>query len=111
MLPWAEANAKAEALLGQMTQDEKYSLMKGIGWSNYNPFKWWYVGNIPAVSRLGSALAAKLELRLPLQPNSSCGCPQTTNSLPRMPYDSLPRMRSPFAQHAGRGGRLSAVLG
>jgi beta-glucosidase len=39
-----------------MSRDEKISMMTGIGWENYNPKTWWYVGNIPAVSGKFSGL-------------------------------------------------------
>lgn len=32
-----------------MSRDEKVSMMTGIGWENWNPKPWWYVGNIPSV--------------------------------------------------------------
>jgi beta-glucosidase len=39
-----------------MSRDDKISMMTGIGWENYNPKTWWYVGNIPAVAGKFSGL-------------------------------------------------------
>ena len=36
-----------------MTPAEKATLMLGVGWSNGVLQKWWYVGNIPGIKRLG----------------------------------------------------------
>jgi len=58
-LSWDLAFEKADALVMQMTSEEKYSLMHGIGWwwipiIRMGPVKkWWYTGNIPAIPRLG----------------------------------------------------------
>ena len=43
MPSWAEAYAKANAMLARMTSDEKFSLMRGTGWHNYKLQKWWCV--------------------------------------------------------------------
>ena len=56
---WDESHIRAAALLSSMTEDEKFSLMSGIGWDDFpiihkGPNKlWWYCGNTPAISRLG----------------------------------------------------------
>eukprot|EP00733_Pompholyxophrys_punicea_P001454 Pompholyxophrys_punicea_v1_NODE_731_length_1386_cov_6.960180.p2 type:complete len:122 gc:universal NODE_731_length_1386_cov_6.960180:438-73(-) len=42
-----------EELLEQMTIEEKYSILKGIGWPAFDPALGYYVGNIPPISRLG----------------------------------------------------------
>jgi len=58
-LTWEEARRKAQLTLQQMTPAEKYSLMQGQGWEWpeaggwWDLKKWWYVGNTPAVERLG----------------------------------------------------------
>lgn len=51
-MSWEEAYSKARSLVQQMTAEEKYSRMWGQGWDG--PLAdWWYIGNIPAVPRLG----------------------------------------------------------
>ena len=52
-LSWEAARTEALALVAQMTAAEKASLMLGTGWSNGELTKWHFVGNIPAVARLG----------------------------------------------------------
>lgn len=53
LMSWEEAHARAAPLLAQMTMQEKAGLMLGIGWKDNELQKWWYVGNTPAVARLG----------------------------------------------------------
>lgn len=53
---WEQPIARAKATLGTMSRDEKNKMMTGIGWENYNPKTWWYVGNIPEVSGKFSGL-------------------------------------------------------
>ncbi len=50
---WDEAHARAKPIVKEMTFKEKTGLMLGIGWKSYTLQKWWYVGNTPAVPRLG----------------------------------------------------------
>ena len=50
---WSAALASANATLAQMTQEEKSSLLLGVGWERGELRKWWYVGNTPPVRRLG----------------------------------------------------------
>eukprot|EP00929_Paragymnodinium_shiwhaense_P028907 TRINITY_DN16680_c0_g1_i1.p1 TRINITY_DN16680_c0_g1~~TRINITY_DN16680_c0_g1_i1.p1 ORF type:complete len:790 (-),score=188.90 TRINITY_DN16680_c0_g1_i1:334-2646(-) len=53
-LGWAEARAKAEALVAQMDKCEKYRFMQGVGWTNTSAPMWgYYIGNTLPVSRLG----------------------------------------------------------
>mmetsp|Transcript_70862 Transcript_70862/g.219858 ORF Transcript_70862/g.219858 Transcript_70862/m.219858 type:complete len:709 (-) Transcript_70862:97-2223(-) len=52
-LAWDAAYERAEATLARMQDHEKYTLMTGLGWSNYVLGKWWYVGNTAPVPRLG----------------------------------------------------------
>ena len=52
-LSWEAARAQAQGLVAQMTAAEKASLMLGTGWSEGELTKWHFVGNIPAVPRLG----------------------------------------------------------
>eukprot|EP00929_Paragymnodinium_shiwhaense_P036589 TRINITY_DN1958_c0_g1_i4.p1 TRINITY_DN1958_c0_g1~~TRINITY_DN1958_c0_g1_i4.p1 ORF type:complete len:895 (+),score=219.41 TRINITY_DN1958_c0_g1_i4:48-2732(+) len=54
LLSWEDAYDLAGRTLSQMAEDEKYSLMTGLGWyQTYQLTKWWYVGNTPAIRRLG----------------------------------------------------------
>jgi len=53
ILPWDDAEKKAEALVGAMDHAEKASLMLGVGWAMGTLRKWWYVGNTPPMPRLG----------------------------------------------------------
>lgn len=56
---WDEAKALALKTLAVMTPDEKISLLQGVGWHWvqeqywYDLSKGWYVGNTPAIPRLG----------------------------------------------------------
>ena len=58
-LSWNESHVKAKAMLEQMTPDEKYQMMSGVGWDNIpfvhkGPNKlWYYAGNTIPVKRLG----------------------------------------------------------
>jgi len=56
-MPWSEASAKAEETLALMTLKERRSLLQGIGWEPTQYFfelkRDWYVGNTPAIPRLG----------------------------------------------------------
>ena len=52
-LSWDEARAEASTLVALMTADEKASLMLGTGWHLGVLTKYYYVGNIPGVERLG----------------------------------------------------------
>lgn len=51
----AKAVARADALVRQMTWEEKYGMVKGVGYpdNTYNPPKEYFVGNTAAVPRLG----------------------------------------------------------
>lgn len=40
-------------MLSKMEEDEKFALMRGVGWSAGTLTKWWYVGNTPPITRLG----------------------------------------------------------
>jgi len=58
-IPWDVAHRRAAEIMKNMTQDEKFSLMSGIGWDDIpiihkGPNKeWYYCGNTPPVARLG----------------------------------------------------------
>jgi len=52
-LSWDAAYAAAGPLVAQMTADEQASLMRGVGWTGGVLDKWWYVGNVPGIPRLG----------------------------------------------------------
>eukprot|EP00931_Biecheleriopsis_adriatica_P034476 TRINITY_DN198_c0_g1_i11.p1 TRINITY_DN198_c0_g1~~TRINITY_DN198_c0_g1_i11.p1 ORF type:complete len:1626 (-),score=281.10 TRINITY_DN198_c0_g1_i11:41-4918(-) len=55
-LSWADAYSRAEAMLARMSSAEKYSMMKGVEacWTTSFKNVWpCYVGNTPAISRLG----------------------------------------------------------
>lgn len=52
-MTWDDAHELAEKIVAQMTLQEKTSLMLGGGWKAGVLEKWWYVGNTPAVARLG----------------------------------------------------------
>jgi beta-glucosidase len=57
-IPWEEANAKASAMLSEMSREEKERLTRSWGYnSSYNggfdPYKYWYLGNIQGTERLG----------------------------------------------------------
>jgi len=57
-LSWGEAHERAAATLGAMSEDEKYRLMRGVGWHwpDYGGWwdvrKFWYVGNTQGIPRL-----------------------------------------------------------
>lgn len=53
---WVEPLKEAKSRVATMSHDDKISMMTGIGWENYNPKTWWYVGNIPAVAGKFSGL-------------------------------------------------------
>ena len=55
-LPWDQARADASSLVARMTAREKASLMLGTGWHLGVLEKYYYVGNIPGVDRLGVPL-------------------------------------------------------
>jgi beta-glucosidase len=52
-MTWEEAYQKAEVTLSQMNETEKHALIRGLGWSNWNVEKYYYVGNTAPISRLG----------------------------------------------------------
>lgn len=52
-LPWSKARAAAKGLVAKMTPAERASLLLGKNWTLGTLEKWFYVGNIPPVSRLG----------------------------------------------------------
>lgn len=56
-LSWDEAHSNAHETLLKMTREEKQSLLRGIGWvpkgSWFDLQQGWYVGNTPAIDRLG----------------------------------------------------------
>lgn len=57
-LSWDDSYDKARTLVAKMTQEEKFSLMGGLGWwdipiVHMGPLKkWWFVGNTGAIPRL-----------------------------------------------------------
>lgn len=52
-LSWEQALAEAAHLVAQMTDEEKDSMLLGVGWTAGALDKWNYVGNTPAIPRLG----------------------------------------------------------
>jgi len=52
-LSWDKAQRKADALMKKMTREQKYKLMRGIGWDMYNVKPGYYVGTTDAVPELG----------------------------------------------------------
>lgn len=57
-LPWDESHASAREMLTRMTRAEKETLVNSHGYSSdyhggYDPYKYWYLGNIAAIPRLG----------------------------------------------------------
>lgn len=52
-LSWEEAQAKADEMLSQMTMQQKYKLMRGIGWHMYDLQPGYYVGTTESVPELG----------------------------------------------------------
>jgi hypothetical protein len=49
---WAWATATARGLVSNMTFEEKASLVRGVGWSEWSFEEGYYVGSVPAVPRL-----------------------------------------------------------
>lgn len=56
-LTWDEAHERAQQTLALMTREEKQSLLRGVGWERtpwwFELQRNWYVGNTPAIERLG----------------------------------------------------------
>ena len=52
-LEWVEALSGARLLAANLTFEEKSALVRGMGWKDWHPEEGMYVGNIPAIPRLG----------------------------------------------------------